>query len=91
MISIYIVFFRLKNSLNRRVIFSKRKIFYRFELMTCSHHYQTSQKVEVDFSKYVLFFHDILSVKFNIDISVKDRLYKLTVATFKLVLTVPVH
>ena len=47
---------------------------------------------EVDFLKYILFFHDILSVKFNIAISVKDKtLYKLTVATFKLGLTVLVH
>ena len=47
---------------------------------------------EVDFLKHVLFFHDILSVKFNIDMSVIDKaLYKRTVATFKLVLTVPVH
>ena len=47
---------------------------------------------EVEFLKYVSFFHYILYVNTYINTSVKDKaLYKLTVATFKLVLMVAVH
>ena len=69
MISIYIGFFRLKNSLNRRVIFSKCKKFYRFELVTwlmSRNNYVYYEKIQKNVLKKNVFLENKINKKFYI-------------------------